>query len=248
MLNSLMINYCLCSEKNENEKINLFKLHGSLNWFPGKKNDNNIFPFDLNNIGLKKDIKINWAKNQHYNDRNNNKYYFDLIKIIKEISKGKNPNLYESYNFDTGPVIIPPTWDKSKYRELLNKVWTEAAYNLAEAENIFIIGYSLPLTDNFFRYLYSIGTEGEKAIRRFWVFNPNETNVKRKYEDFIGIGVKQRFEYIPLTFDYATKILSDVYKNYHSPNINYKTIIEKHLYDYKKRKHVILDKPIGFFR
>lgn len=215
MLNGLMINYGLCTEKNENEKIYLFKLHGSLNWFTSKKNDNNISPFDL-------------------------------IKTIKEISKNKNPNLYESYNFNKGPVIIPPTWDKSKYRELLSKVWTGAAYNLAEAENIFIIGYSLPLTDNFFRYLYSIGTEGEKAIRRFWVFNPNETNVKRKYEDFIGTGVKERFEYIPLTFNYATKILSDVYKNYHSPNINYKTIIEKHLYDYKKRKHAILGRPVGF--
>jgi hypothetical protein len=34
----------------------------------------------------------------------------------------------------------------------LSSVWRAAATHLAEAENVFIIGYSLPDTDEFFRY------------------------------------------------------------------------------------------------
>jgi hypothetical protein len=37
-------------------------------------------------------------------------------------------------------------------------VWRTAAQHLSEAEHIFIIGYSLPETDQFFRYLYGLGT------------------------------------------------------------------------------------------
>ena len=52
-------------------------------------------------------------------------------------------------------AIVPPTWDKAKYRNSIRNVWQYAAQALSEAENIIVAGFSLPSTDDFFKYLYA---------------------------------------------------------------------------------------------
>jgi len=78
---------------------------------------------------------------------------------------------------DPEPFIIPPTWNKTQHSDFLNRVWKQAASDLSVAENIFVIGYSLPKSDYFFRYLYAIGSIGKTRISRFWVCDPNGTDV-----------------------------------------------------------------------
>jgi hypothetical protein len=45
--------------------------------------------------------------------------------------------------------------------------------SVPEAQEIIVIGYSLPETDFFFRNLFALGTVGRKFIRRFAVVNPD---------------------------------------------------------------------------
>jgi hypothetical protein len=85
-------------------------------------------------------------------------------------------------------------------------VWARAAAELAEAENIFVIGYSLPPSDAFFRFVHALGTVGKKTLRRFWVFNPDNTRtVRGRSESLLGHGARARFEYDPDTFSSAIK-------------------------------------------
>src|SRR5688572_12743675 len=60
---------------------------------------------------------------------------------------------------ESDSVIVPPTWNKAEYQQVAN-VWKHAAHHLSEAENIIVIGYSLPEADQFFRFLFAVGTIG----------------------------------------------------------------------------------------
>jgi hypothetical protein len=54
------------------------------------------------------------------------------------------------------PFLIPPSWDKSEYREIVAPIWTKAALELSMATRICVIGYSMPETDTFFKYLLTM--------------------------------------------------------------------------------------------
>lgn len=79
------------------------------------------------------------------------------------------------------PVLVPPTWNKGTYHEAISGVWHAAASQLATAESIFVIGYSLPDSDAFFRFLYGLGTAGPKLLKHFWVCNPDTSGATRSY-------------------------------------------------------------------
>jgi hypothetical protein len=111
------------------------------------------------------------------------------------------------------PVLVPPTWNKADSHRALEKVWSLAAHELSGAENIFVIGYSMPETDSFFRHLYALGTVGGIMLRRFWVFNPNHS-VERRFHDLLGPGAEDRFEFNPgghNTFSDAINYLLSVF-------------------------------------
>ncbi len=211
------INYCFTSsEKSQVKEINLIKLHGSLNWFEGKSRKN-IIPYK---IERKKMLISNY-----HTSHSEEKYYFNIFDKItanKIVYKGHN------YNIIPEPFIIPPTWDKSIYNQELARVWSQAALDLSIAENIYVIGYSLPVTDSFFKYLFALGSEGVKIIERFWIFNPDEKNVKPRFEKFIGTGIKDRFRFKATTFSASVDCLRKIYEKYDDPNFDYKEILNRY--------------------
>jgi hypothetical protein len=94
------------------------------------------------------------------------------------------------------PMIVPPTWNKTEGHGELAPIWKQAATELGQAENIVCIGYSLPESDLFFRYLFALGTVGEAHLRRFWVFDPDPTHlVEERYRRLIGKGIEHRFDF-----------------------------------------------------
>ena len=102
---------------------------------------------------------------------------------------------------DPMPVLVPPTWNKTEYHASLQVVWKQAATELSEAERIYVCGYSMPESDMFFRYLYSLGSASRTRLRQFTVFDPDETgNVERHYQDLVGGGVRSQFRYTRLKF------------------------------------------------
>jgi len=106
------------------------------------------------------------------------------------------------------PILVPPTWNKSSYHGVLASVWATAARELAAADNIFVIGYSLPDTDVFFRYLYALGTVGKHPLERFWVFDPDDTGaVHKRFLSLLGPGAEQRFRFVKYPFDAAINVI-----------------------------------------
>jgi hypothetical protein len=98
-------------------------------------------------------------------------------------------------------MIVPPVWNKTHYHHSLAAVWRNAAQHLSEAQNIFVIGYSLPDSDQFFRYLYALGTVGSTRLRRFGVFDPDLTGqVYNHYNTLLSGMAKDRFRFEPQTF------------------------------------------------
>ena len=188
--------YCI-DNLNKEKSIKILKLHGSLNWF---SNTSEIVPFELGEI-------MKW-------------YNFELLdegpiylNFLDKVKRNNNKILYKNKKIkvEPEPLIIPPTWNKTEanYNIGIRKVWNQAAKELSEAENIFIIGYSLPETDYFFKYLFALGTEGKNIIKKMWVFNP-DLEVEKKFKNLLGIGVIKRFKFYGIKFSEAVEYIDKV--------------------------------------
>lgn len=72
------------------------------------------------------------------------------------------------------PFIVPPTWNKTEYHRTIADVWRAAVKELATATNIFICGYSIPSTDQFFRHLLALSLAKGEIVDRVVVINPDK--------------------------------------------------------------------------
>ncbi len=178
------IDYCLGSTKDPT-RIDVMKLHGSLNWVRCGKCRNTI----------------PWELPQYFS-----RYHWNLYGEEKAPAQLKLPSYLMEYSHcETkvipDPVIVPPTWNKTLYHQQIGAVWRRAAQHLSQAENIIVFGYSLPETDQFFHYLYALGTVSDVLLKHFLVFDPDETGkVRSRYEVLIGQAAKDRFEIHQETF------------------------------------------------
>lgn len=100
------------------------------------------------------------------------------------------------------PFIVPPTWNKGDHHQTIAPVWRRAAKELTDAEHIFVIGYSLPDTDGFFRTLYALGVVGPQPLKSFEVFNPEPAGglVDQRFRALLGPGAQARYHYHPTGF------------------------------------------------
>jgi len=168
------------------EPINLLKLHGSLNWAVLTES-NTVRPLTLNEYFSK------YSFNSYGEEQSCN------VPIGSQLQEYYSK--FTNINVNPEPVIVPPTWNKADYHQLLSTIWGKAAEELSEAEYIFIIGYSLPETDAFFKLLYGLGTVGEKPLKKVIVYNPDESGVTEdRFRSLMGPGALARFEYKPLKF------------------------------------------------
>jgi len=163
-------------------KCPYLKLHGSVNWGTCRKCEA-IVPRDVTAV----------TRILHLPDR----VYLPLGSRLGEESHCDQP-------LSGPPVLIPPTWDKAQRHRQIASVWRKAAEELASAQNIFVIGYSLPETDSFFRYLFALGADSPTRIKRFWVFNPDEDGtVEVRFRKLVGRALENRFQFHRSTFQQA---------------------------------------------
>lgn len=179
-------NYCL---DNSNSGIPLLKLHGSINW--ARCTCGKIIPWNIGDYTSKREFisTTTDVPSQHYFHIGS-----ELLKSgLKHCDKAIEPD----------PMIVPPTWNKQRYHNEIAQVWTRAAKELANAENIFIIGYSFPESDYFFHYLYALGSIGKTRIKRFWVCNSNR-EIANRFKSIIGQDVVDKFSIPdPGAFEYV---------------------------------------------
>jgi hypothetical protein len=172
--------------------VPLLKLHGSLNWAL-KVDDNNVIPLTLD-----KYLQVYHANPFH----DTSICYVPIGTQLEEYFSKQNIKVKAE------PVIVPPTWNKVEQHKALSQVWACAAKELGEAEYIFIIGYSLPETDAFFRLLYALGTVGDVPFKKIEVFNPeNSGKTRKRFEALLGSGAIARFNYEPLNFAQSISII-----------------------------------------
>ncbi len=174
--------------------VDLLKLHGSTNWMK-EENSHEIFALDPNHV-----------RGRFFNsiqDSTKVELCNSLPRLLAKENIGKS--------FEGLPVIVPPTWNKTEYHGTITTVWEAAARHLGEARNIYVMGYSLPESDSFFRYLYALGTLSNTRIRRFWVFDPDNSGaLKDRYGNLLGEGIKSRFRYIEQEFAQTANYLSGI--------------------------------------
>jgi len=173
------------SESEKLPALRLLKLHGSINWGSCPK-CNSIVPISWREYFQSHKVTLN----------EENKYPETLPILIGSTLDSR----YHLGNCQTQlndvPVLVPPTWNKSEHHQYLSKVWNRAAIDLGEAENIYIIGYSMPESDLFFRYIYALGTiNPRRRLKRLWNFNP-EGLVHTRFEKIKGMGIE---DYRPST-------------------------------------------------
>lgn len=181
--------------------IKYLKLHGSINWASCPK-CNHIFP---QNVDLS------------FNDRDGRPYLTkplgrSILKIGSIIGKNMCRGACQT-NMREIPILVPPTWNKTEYGNYLSPVWRAAAAELTEAENVFVIGYSLPKSDLFFKYLFSLGTiNASRRLQRFWVFNP-ESSIKERFDNIVGPGIKSRaYRFFDGPNGYFDKAVDEIWK------------------------------------
>lgn len=182
-------NYVIDSSPQKHQAIDLHKLHGSLNWAT-EKETGVIRPLHLHHYFQKYSI--------HGFDERSEVRLPIGSHLVEYFTRHATPAI----DVESEPVIVPPSWNKADYHEALSTIWSSAANHLSEAESIFIIGYSLPETDSFFRHLYALGSVGKSALRRIVVFNPDASGeTDKRFRALLGPGSVARYEYLPMTFD-----------------------------------------------
>ena len=149
------------------------KLHGSLNWFPTVYAPTKVKPW----------------------------YFADFFRPVRSYQTIPNPaqlrlcqhvareQPFVSEQVDPTPVIVPPTWNKTAYQAAIANVWSRAAAELSNAEQVFVSGYSLIATDTYFKYLFALGSVGPSRIRTFAVYDP-DAQVEERFRTLLGPGVR----------------------------------------------------------
>jgi hypothetical protein len=171
----------------------LLKLHGSINWF--EKADKKIAAYDLNTFFRFNSYPPNFGGSE---TRPGNLSFVDFVK-----------KSYSNIHTKPIPFIVPPTWNKTMYHRSISNVWRKASECLSNAINIYVIGYSLPESDSFFRFLFSLGTNNTNRVRKFWVVNP-DSSVETRFRDLLGPQMLDRFKFFQDHF--YTSVLNQTFR------------------------------------
>lgn len=173
------LDYCTGVFRSDNPTIEVMKLHGSLNWSYCEKCERLTAP-SLSDL-----YRTRGMTAERREDGLTRLFVSNYSRIQCDQCRCVPPE----------PAIVPPTWNKTyEYKQGIALVWKRAARRLSEAEHIVVMGYSLPETDQFFHYLYALGTISATRLKRFWVLNPDVT-VKERFETHLGPTARSRFEF-----------------------------------------------------
>lgn len=184
--NKLLPDYCLGDLELKGNSVTYLKLHGSINW--GK---------------CRKCGRIIPCREFQYTETKAGRNY-STIPIISKLKKLPCTSCGERAGED--PFIVPPTWNKTAFHEQIEQVWRRAANELKDAENIFVLGYSFPSTDMFFRYLFALGIDMSTILRGFYVYDI-DLAVEGRFRSLLSSGIEQRFHFYNRDFRDTVNII-----------------------------------------
>jgi len=116
------------------------------------------------------------------------------------------PSLVKIHGSADTRDIIPPTFNKGLYGSKLPQSWRDAYESLSRANEIRVIGYSLPQTDSYIKYLLMASIDKFKDLDRIdWIVRDTSGEVENRIQKFI------RFENIRVIKADAADYLKSVY-------------------------------------
>jgi hypothetical protein len=129
--------------------LKLLKLHGSVNWCSAAA-----------------------VSEEEVEDPNNFKLVIGKVaKLYQRIAAFDSYAELLRYRSRLTPHLVPPTWSKS-LEAPLTSVLNAAVTALKTATRVVILGYSLPVTDQHFRYLLAAGLQENISLRSIFFVNP----------------------------------------------------------------------------
>jgi NAD-dependent SIR2 family protein deacetylase len=187
--NGIQIDYGL-QESYQPQSMPLLKLHGSLNF--GRCKQCGVVAWPLNDYLVEKSRGI--MPRPEY--AGGGKLRFTVGSEIGHFRHCNHPE-----PCDSEPIVVPPTWSKGRHYPNIERVWKHAATELSEAENVVLIGYSWPNSDEFFHHLYALGTAGPTLLQKVLVIDINPAVGERYRDALFGEQARQRFEQLNITFE-----------------------------------------------
>lgn len=98
------------------------------------------------------------------------------------------------------PLLVPPSWDKSEYRDIMQPIWACAVNELKAATRIVIIGYSMPEADAFFKYLITLGLAGNHQLYKFMLVDISAAVAAKFQNLLVPIFRDRRFTFFDSGF------------------------------------------------
>jgi hypothetical protein len=173
--------------------VPLLKLHGSLNWSRCSK-CHAISPVTLDRVFRAMAGRVSITRTIRRS--------IDAPRALRSL-----PAHCADAARSEDPAIVPPSWNKTQYHATFSQVWSRAAQELSEAEEITVIGYSLPESDAFSRDLFRLAMAGSTRLKSFTVVDTGSEGPGR-FKDLLGPDAKGRFHHIPEGFrEYAERHL-----------------------------------------
>lgn len=144
--------------------VNVYKLHGSINWYKSNEVLKAKSLFDL------------FRAPSHSTD----------YSYLREFEDGFQFNFTKEFDRNhSKPAIVPPTFSKDSKMSEMREVWKMAAKALSCAKRVVVIGYSVPETDLMFRYLYAVATLEMDWSKGVYVIN-KDGSIREHYIKFLG--------------------------------------------------------------
>lgn len=105
------------------------------------------------------------------------------------------------------PDLIPPTWRKV-FDGNLEGVWDNAIDAIKSATRIFVIGFSVPETDNHFKYLLASGLQDNISLRDVVFVNPDAaSDFKTRIGNLFAMSQNSRLSFAA---EYAESYLGNL--------------------------------------
>lgn len=160
--------------KQIDERKNTKSNNYGFNFYQGDFNINNNFVEIIKLHG-----SINWYCDQAYS---NSQIYSFMEKVDR----------YKDELFvDLKPLIIPPILDKTNnYNHiLLRSLWKKAFKAIQKAKNIYIYGFSFPITDLSVVYLFKSALQNKQDYKIYVINTKRDIGDKKKrYNEIFGKG------------------------------------------------------------
>ena len=156
------------------------------------KNPNASYHYSI--ISLNYDLIIEQVC-KHVSAYFGSKSNFCLAKTISDISNTafSMPFAKLHGSIEEKGNIIPPTWNKGLMSEGILEQWKLAVKVLSEANHIRILGYSLPTTDSYVKYLFKAAILHTQNLKSFDVICMDRVGyLEGRYKDFVHF---EKFRY-----------------------------------------------------